>query len=112
MSGNVADPRFFDHDPFSGHTEYFHYDPDTGGFMIETRQDVQMLIETNKALSNDAPTRFGELTRVASIPSVVVMQLAQQGILSTGGAILDHERFRTWLNERDNRAFRTRTGKV
>jgi hypothetical protein len=112
MSGNVADPRLFDHDPFSGHTEYFHYDPETDGFSIETQQDVEYIIETNKALSNDAPTRFGELTRVASIPSVVVMQLAAQGILSSAGAILDADRFRLWLNDRDNRAFRTRTGKV
>lgn len=112
MSGNVADARLFDHDPLTGITEWYHYDPDTEGFTIQTQQDVEYLIDVNKALSNDAPTRFGELTRVASIPATIVMRLAQEGILTMAGAILDEPRFRAWLNDRDNQAFRTRTGKV
>lgn len=116
MSGNVSDPRFFDYDPFSGITEYFHYDPDTDGFTIQTQQDLEPLIEQNKALYNDTEksTRYGDGIggRVASFPAVITMQLAQQGILSMGGAILDEPRYRRWLNDSDNQVFRVRRGTV
>lgn len=112
MAGNVADARLFDHDPLTGITEYFHYDPETEGFVIQTQQDLEYHIEATKSLQNDATGRYGELTRIASIPAVIVMQLAQQGILSAGGAILDDKRFRAWLNDRDSRVFRTKLGRV
>lgn len=116
MSGNVADPRLFDRDPLTGIVEYFHYDPDTEGFTIQTQQDLEPLIEQNKALWNDTEkhTRYrdGIGARVASFPAVITMQLAQQGILSMGGAILDEPRYRRWLNDRDNLVFRTRAGTV
>lgn len=108
------DVRLFDHDPLTGITEYMIYDNDTGNFRIQTQQDVEPLIEINKAQHNDTEkhTRYSELTRIASWPAVITMQLAQQGILSWGGAILDEKRFRKWLNDRDNKAFRTREGTV
>lgn len=112
MSGNVADPRFFDHDPLTGLTEYFLFDPETDGFSIQTQQDVEPHLELNQFAYNNAPLRFGELTHVAHIPSVIVMELAKQGIMSPGGAILDEPRFRKFLNDRDTRAFRTRPGVV
>lgn len=114
MSGNVADARLFDHDETTGITEYFHYDPDTDGFTIQTQQDVTSFIETNKALWNatEKHTRYGELTRIASTPNVVLMELSKQGIVSPTGTILDDTRYRAWLNDRDNLLFRTRPGRV
>lgn len=108
------DIRLFDRDPFTGITEYMIYDNDTGDFQIQTQQDVEPLIEYNKSLHNatEKHTRYGELTRIASWPAVITMELAKQGILSMGGAILDEKRFRKWLNDRDNKAFRTREGTV
>lgn len=112
MSRSVADPRLFDADPLTGLVQYFHFNPDDDSFAIETVQDVEGIIEVNKAVANDAPLRWGEFSHVASIPQVIMMRLAKDGIVSPGGAILDESRFRAWLNDRDNRAFRTRPGVV
>lgn len=112
MSGDVRDARFFDYDPFAGVTEYFHFDPATGGFHIESVQDVEPLIEINKAMSNDAPLRWGEWSHVASTPPVITRELIRLGILGPGGTIRDEPRYRQWLNDRDNQAWRTRPGKL
>lgn len=107
MSGNAADPRLLGTDAESGITEIFHYDPDTDGFTIHTQQDVTALVEGNKYLHNeDTGTKFGELTRVASIPMSIYVELKKQGIID------DQKRFRKWLNDPENRFFRTRGGRV
>jgi len=41
----------------------------------------------------------------------VIDDLNHKGIMR-GFAVLDEKRFKAWLNERDNRVFRTRTGVV
>lgn len=113
---SVSDARFFDHDPFTGATEYFHWDPETEGFTMQTQQDLTALVEMNTELWNDNEkhTRYkdGIGGRVAQIPAVIMMELSKAGILSPAGAILDEKRFRAWLNDSDNRAFRTRPGTV
>ena len=92
-----------------------HADGD-GGIIIETRQDVSEIIEQNKKEYNSFDERskwsdelFGN--KVASIPFTVIDELNKQGIMR-GFSVLDEKRFRAWLNERDNRVFRTRTGVV
>lgn len=92
-----------------------HADGD-GGLVIETRQDVGGIIEANKSEYNSHDERarwsnhmFGN--KVASIPLTVIDDLNKKGIMR-GFHILDEKRFRQWLNERDNRAFRTRPGVV
>lgn len=87
-----------------------------GGIIIETRQDITDILEQNKKEYNsfDEKARWsGELmgNKIASIPFTVIDELNKQGIMC-GFAVLDEKRFRTWLNERDNRVFRTRTGVV
>lgn len=110
----LSDPRLFGHDPVTGMTEYFHFDSDTGGFVIETQQDVSALIEVNKARRNatEKHTRYGELACVASTPNVIVMELAKQHIMSPAGVILDDKKYRAWLNDPENEAFRVRRGRV
>lgn len=92
-----------------------HADGD-GGIIIETRQDISDILEQNKKEYNSFDERakwsdelFGN--KVASIPMTVIDELNKQGIMR-GFAVLDEKRFRAWLNERDNRVFRTRTGVV
>ena len=92
-----------------------HADGD-GGIVIETRQDISDILEQNKKEYNFFDERakwsdelFGN--KVASIPMTVIDDLNKQGIMR-GFAILDEKRFKAWLNERDNRVFRTRTGVV
>ena len=87
-----------------------------GGIIIETKQDVTDIIEQNKKEYNSFDERakwsdelFGN--KIASIPFTVIDELNKQGIMR-GFAVLDEKRFKAWLNERDNRVFRTRTGVV
>jgi hypothetical protein len=92
-----------------------HADGD-GGIIIETKQDVTDIIEQNKKEYNSFDERakwsdelFGN--KIASIPFTVIDELNKQGIMR-GFAVQDEKRFKAWLNERDNRVFRTRTGVV
>jgi hypothetical protein len=112
MSGSVTDPRVFDTDPLSGITEWYHYDPDTEGFTIETQQDVGAILELSKAMYNGAPLRWGEFTHVKHIPAVFMMELTKQGIMDGAYRIVDEARFKRWLNERDTNYLRTRPGVV
>lgn len=108
----MTKPRLLDHDADSKTTEFYHFDPETQGFVIETRQDISDLIELNKAVVNDNDGWKGDLHHVAHIPLVVLADLAKQGIVTTGGQILDDARFRRWLNDRDNQVFRVKRGRV
>ena len=92
-----------------------HKDGD-GGIIIETKQDISSILEQNQKEYNSFDERarwsdhlFGN--KVASIPMTVIDELNKQGIMR-GFAVLDEKRFKAWLNERDNRVFRTRTGVV
>lgn len=84
-----------------------------GKHFIETRQDIGHIIESNKAQFNaiDEKAKWGEWTKIASIPNVVIDDLNKQGIMR-GFAVLDEKRFRAFLNNPDNRFFRTRPGQV
>ena len=100
--------KLFDRDAALGMTQYFHYDDDKDEFTIETRQDVSSLVELNKSKFNqiDEKARWGELSQVASIPLNIYYDLKKKGILD------DKKKLRAWLNDPDNRAFRTRPGQV
>jgi len=92
-----------------------HADGD-GGIIIETRQDISGILEQNKKEYNsfDEKARWSDElfgNKVASIPLTVIDDLNAKGIMR-GFAVLDEKRFKAWLNERDNRVFRTRTGVV
>lgn len=92
-----------------------HADGD-GGIIIETRQDISAILEQNKKEYNSFDERAkwsDELlgNKIASIPMTVIDDLNKQGIMR-GFHIVDEKRMKAWLNERDNRVFRTRTGVV
>lgn len=107
MARSPYDPRLLDHDPLTGVTEYYHYHED-GGFSIESRQEITELVEINKFLANETTgTRHAGLTKVASIPMVVYLDLKQRQMLPDQ----DEKAFSKWLNDSDNRVFRTRLGK-
>lgn len=70
--------RLFDHDPDTGITEYFHYDPLTDTTRIETVQDVEPFLDGNKARQNDEQyTRDGiknEMWHYARVPLVIQLR--------------------------------------
>lgn len=95
-----------DDSAYSGIVTSFQYDADTDEAIISKEQDVSAIIEANKAEFNDAPDRWGEWTKVGSIPLSVYYELERKGILH------DQKALAAWLNDPDNRAFRTRPGTI
>ena len=92
-----------------------HADGD-GGLIIQTTQDVSGIIEANKREFNSYNERarwsddvYGN--KVASIPFTVIDDLNKAGIMR-GFAVIDQKRFVSWMNDPDNRVFRTRPGVV
>lgn len=98
--------RIFDTDPLTGITRYWHV-KDNGEFVIETEQRLSV-DESNTRARNatDKHTKWGDMSRVASIPLSVYYDLKRKGIVDDPKAI------KKWLNDPDNRAFRTREGTV
>lgn len=95
--------RLFGRDPITGITQYWHV-KDNGEYVIETQQDVSAIAEKNKREFNDTPDRYRDVNKVASIPLNVYYDLKRRGIAD------DPKKFKQWLNDRDNRVFRTRAG--
>lgn len=98
--------RPFIDSPRKGIRRMFHYDHATDEFHIETIYHVP--VEQNKLLFNahDERTRWGNQALVARIPDTVLLKLRDDGTL------YDDAKFRRWLNDPDNRVFRTRPGRV
>ena len=86
----------------------------TDGKVIEVVQDVSDIIEKNKIEYNNNSTKWGDElfdNKIASIPMTVVDKLNQQGIMR-GFHVLDQKAFFKWLNDPDNRFFRTKQGRI
>jgi len=101
--------RPFDYDPVFGLTELWHYDDETNTGVIETIQDSTAIIEANKWLYADVDeqARWKDgLHHVARIPIHLYKDLQQKGIAFGDAAM------RRWLNDPDNRYFRTRPGVI
>jgi len=69
--------RLLDHDPLTGISEFHIYDAVTDRTIIETVQDVEPILERNKALQNIddggwSPTRA--LRRAATIPDIIILK--------------------------------------
>jgi hypothetical protein len=88
----------------------FHYDEMEDKLTVERVQDVEPIIEYNKALANDAPTNWrGDMHRVASIPFVIIEKHKNE----TGVDLMkDEVALRRFLNDPDNRMFRTKLGRL
>jgi len=82
--------------------------PSQDKFVIETTQDVTEIIAKNKASSNEVDKRkpWGEWSKIASLPMTIYFDLKHKGILD------DKVAFNKWLNDPDNKYFRTRGGRI
>lgn len=105
---SLRDGRILDFDPEMGITEkYYEID---GQWYIEHQQDVEGILELNKAQYNstDERARYKKevFNHVARLPLVVQEDLRQKGILN------DKKAFLKWLDQPENRAFRTRPGRL
>ena len=90
---------------------------DNGGeLVIAQSQDISSIMEANKAEYNQSVSNKGWSSdafgnKVASIPFVVFAELEKQGI-TRGFTVIDMPRFKAFLNNSDNRVFRTRQGRI
>jgi len=100
------DTEILNENPVAQTQELFHEDEAAGRVYLELIQDVSEIVEANHALYNlsDGVPRYGDMKRVASIPMVVYTDLQRRGIAQDPAA------FKRWLNDPDNRAFRTLPG--
>lgn len=103
------DPRVLSFDPDTGIREDFYYDPDRDRFKIVAVQPVDDILDHNKANLAEMDERTpwkGDMHKVASIPLAVYYDLKRRGILD------DQKAMKRWLNDPENRHFRTRPGVV
>jgi hypothetical protein len=90
-----------------------HSDGD-GGIIIETKQDVTEILESNKQILEADKQRTGnlnELHHIARIPFTVIDDLNKKGIMK-GFAIVDDAAFASWLNSSDNAQWKVYRGTV
>jgi hypothetical protein len=90
-----------------------HADGD-GGIIIETKQDVTEILESNKQILEADKQRTGnlnELHHIARIPFTVIDDLNKKGIMK-GFAIVDDAAFASWLNSSDNAQWKVYRGTV
>jgi hypothetical protein len=104
--------KIFNVDTYTGRHTVAHSDGE-GGLILETKQDVSHIIEANKRQYNQVGStdKWGDLTHVARLPLTVVDDLNRKGIMR-GFAVVNEKEFKTFLNDPDNRFFRTRPGRV
>ena len=92
----------------------FHSNADETEFTINTYQDVEPILEENKRDLNEYGSllnsgKTGEGVRVASIP----LNVWQQWMKETNGEIQkDHNLMKKYLNDPDNKYFRTTPTRV
>lgn len=93
-----------DKDPLAKSREHLYIDDSEGKIHREFVEDVEDVIEENRARYNLDHGRWGEWAHVAQIPASVYWDLDKKGITQ------DPKAFRRWLDDPDNRYFRTRPG--
>lgn len=73
--------RLLDYDEFTGLITWHDYDELTDTTLITYEQDVEPLLDANKAAANDNTGRMGDMVHVASIPASVQMKwLVEKGV--------------------------------
>ena len=95
---------------------FWHDQPADDAYVIESVQDVEDIVDVNKAQYNSTDERArwgtkGGETLIARIPLTIYFDLMRQGIINHKGEG-DEQRFTAWLNAPENRFFRTRPGRV
>ena len=101
--------KLFDFDPISGTKKLWHYDAEKDQATIQTVIDATEVVAGNKERFNSFDEKAGwkgDMHHVASIPMALFYQMKAEGKLD------DQAYMKRWLNDPDNRAFRTRPGEV
>lgn len=105
--------RLLNVDKSTGKETWMHDNVD-GGFTVEQKQHVKQVIETAKAKANEYErgSLIGNTQRhwqqVAEIPSSIYLELRQR----FGDPRDNPKDWKKWLNDYNNRYFRTSGGRV
>ena len=102
-------PRVLDFQPDTGIRELFFYDADRDRFKIETIQEIDPILEGNRASRNQTDENAnwkGDMVKIGNIPLVLYFKMMREGILD------DQKAMKRWLNDPVNEVFRTRKGRV
>lgn len=98
------------YDPLAQATTWWDYDPHTNESLIWTEQPVDQLVDFNKKLSNEAGKTFDKKhplgTKVATIPPLIWANWIRTGKYK------DKAFVKRWLNDPDNRFFRTHEARL
>lgn len=97
--------KTMDFDPATGISHVFSID-EHGLATITVEQDVTPIVETNKREFNADHRGFGEWSKVASVPLSIYNDWVKQG------KVHDQAFLKRFLNDPENRFFRTRPGAV
>ena len=104
--------RILNIDPVARTKEVHHYDPDTGAQAVELIGDVEPIIEESKgryAMVDERARWRDGYNHVASVPLVVIDKIRRERGVNL---LTDKKAMREFLNDSDNRAFRTRPGRI
>jgi hypothetical protein len=89
-----------------------------GGIVIHSQTDLTDFAEHTKAQYNNNPGKtgwsgevFDPKNKIAELPLAIINDLNAKGIMR-GFHIQDLKALKKWLNDPDNRVFRTRGGEV
>lgn len=108
---------------FLGHTDngsWFHpsegmgdvrqevwYEEHTDTITFRDVQDVDSILDDNRReLNFNHGKKFGNFTKIATIPNIIVNQLIKEGIWH------DPVAFKKWLNKSEFSKFRTKEGQI
>jgi hypothetical protein len=104
--------RLFSSDPITKRRTIWHDLPD-GGVAIETQQDATDVVTINKEIQKDDVGYHGrDIVRVASIPTALYFDLKAKGIIEDPRQDPKQKKFLRWLDDPENRYFRTNLGKL
>ena len=89
-----------------------------GGIIIHSQTDLTDFAEHTKAQYNNNPSKtgwsgevFDPKNKIAELPLAIINDLNAKGIMR-GFHIQDPKALKKWLNDPENRVFRTRGGEV
>lgn len=105
-----GDWELIEWDAATGRSVWRTYD-ERGNVVLRTDTPVAATIDNNTAVRNATPDGWkGDYHRIASVP----MQLLYDDNLGLNKAVLqgDDKYVSRWLNDADNRAWRTKDGRV
>lgn len=94
--------KVIDHDPLTGISHVLYHDESDGVSHYVSEQETNGVTDLNRKQANEQGKRFGkDMTHVARLPMTIYYDLKRKGILD------DAKAFKRWLNDPDNRFFRT-----